>query len=132
MNLLSSIPNDIAIVTGQKKNLFIAETINENTCNRVRVRRVDSLPNDARFGWMQGKLRFARYVLIGKAGLVDMNHIDAGEKVEIVPMRECRQVTTPSSQTRWFDVLGKLFLVSGRLGKSITQLNGSLTRFSPR
>ena len=60
MDLLSSISNNVAIVTGQKKNLFVTEIINEDTGNGVRVRRVNSLANDASFGRMQDKLSLAR------------------------------------------------------------------------
>jgi hypothetical protein len=37
MDLLSSISNDVAIITGQKKNLYVAEIIDKDTGNRVRV-----------------------------------------------------------------------------------------------
>ena len=78
VNLSGSIYNDVAIVTGQHKHLFVADIIDQDATDGVRIGRVNSIPTSARSWRVQYKLRLIRQALIGKAWLIDMNLIDRG------------------------------------------------------
>ena len=118
VNLSGSIYNDVAIVTGQHKHLFVADIIDQDATDGVRIGRVNSIPTSARSWRVQYKLRLIRQALIGKAWLIDIKLIDRGKKIEIMLMREARQVATPISQIWRRDTIAELSWVSGNLGNS--------------
>lgn len=95
VDCFGAIANYIAIIAGDKKNLFVTKVFNKNAVDGMRLPRIDTLPSMTSLRWMKDKAGFLSQALFWETWLIDVQSICGRKKVQVVPLRECGQVATP-------------------------------------